>query len=313
MVSPYTDLDRPPLSARGLTRALLTPGALWSRLDLRAETGSTNADALEAAHRGEPEGLVVVAEQQSAGRGRRDRQWTSPPRAGLTLSVLLRPGRADRERGWPAAPVAAFSWLPLLAGVALREAVQRVAEVEATLKWPNDLLVHDAPSPDALSPDALSPDAQGDEGPGQEGRRQQGKCAGILAEMAGDAVVVGMGLNVSTRADELPETTGLPATSLRVAGAASTDREPLLRALLRGIADWYEGWREADGDAEMSGLLAAYRQGCSTIGRDVRVLLPGGGELAGLATSVDPDGRLVVRTADDRDHHVSAGDVLHVR
>jgi BirA family biotin operon repressor/biotin-[acetyl-CoA-carboxylase] ligase len=131
--------------------------------------------------------------------------------------------------------------------------------------------------------------------------------------MAGDAVVVGMGLNVSTRADELPETTGLPATSLRVAGAASTDREPLLRALLRGIADWYEGWREADGDAEMSGLLAAYRQGCSTIGRDVRVLLPGGGELAGLATSVDPDGRLVVRTADDRDHHVSAGDVLHVR
>jgi BirA family biotin operon repressor/biotin-[acetyl-CoA-carboxylase] ligase len=296
MVSPYTDLDRPPLSARGLTRALLTPGALWSRLDLRTETGSTNADALEAAHRGEPEGLVVVAEQQSAGRGRRDRQWTSPPRAGLTLSVLLRPGRADRERGWPAAPVAAFSWLPLLAGVALREAVQRVAEVEATLKWPNDLLVHDAPNDE-----------------GEEGRRQEGKCAGILAEMAGDAVVVGMGLNVSTRAEELPETTGLPATSLRVAGAVSTDREPLLRALLRGIAGWYEGWRGADGDAEMSGLLAAYRQGCSTIGRDVRVLLPGGGELAGLATSVDPDGRLVVRTADDRDHHVSAGDVLHVR
>jgi BirA family biotin operon repressor/biotin-[acetyl-CoA-carboxylase] ligase len=288
MVSPYTDLERPPLSARGLTRALLTPGSLWSRLDLRAETGSTNADAIEAAHRGEPEGLVVVAEQQSAGRGRRDRQWTSPPRAGLTVSVLLRPGRADPERGWPSVPVAAFGWLPLLAGVALREAVQRVAEVEATLKWPNDLLLKDA---------------QGHEGKG----------AGILAEMAGDAVVVGMGLNVSTRAEELPETTGLPATSLRLAGAASADREPLLRALLRGIADWYEGWRESDGDAEMSGLLAAYRQGCSTIGRDVRVLLPGGGELTGLATAVDPDGQLVVRTVDDSDHHVSAGDVLHVR
>jgi BirA family biotin operon repressor/biotin-[acetyl-CoA-carboxylase] ligase len=288
MVSPYSDLDRPPLSERSLTRALLTPGAFWSRLDLRAETASTNADAIEAAHRGEPEGLVVVAEQQSAGRGRRDRQWTSPPRAGLTVSVLLRPGRADDQQGWVAAPPAAFSWLPLLAGVALREAVQRVSEVDATLKWPNDLLIKDA---------------QGHEGKG----------AGILAEMAGDAVVVGIGLNVSTRAEELPETTGLPATSLRVAGASKIDREPLLRALLRGIADWYQGWREADGDAEMAGLLAAYRRACSTIGQDVRVLLPGGGELLGRASGVDPLGQLVIRTADDRDHHVSAGDVLHVR
>jgi BirA family biotin operon repressor/biotin-[acetyl-CoA-carboxylase] ligase len=283
MASPYSDLDRPPLSSRALSRALLTPGAFWSRLDIRPETGSTNADAIEAAHRGEPEGLVVVAEQQSAGRGRRDRQWTSPPRAGLTLSVLLRPGRADREKGWAPASPAAFSWLPLLAGVALCEAVHRVAEVDATLKWPNDLLVKDA------------------------------KCAGVLAEMAGDAVVVGIGLNVSTRADELPETTGLPATSLRVAGASHVDREPLLRALLRGIADWYQGWREADGDAELCGLLAAYRRGCSTIDQDVRVLLPGGAELTGRATAVDPDGRLVVRTADGRDHQVSAGDVLHVR
>jgi BirA family transcriptional regulator, biotin operon repressor / biotin---[acetyl-CoA-carboxylase] ligase len=91
------------------------------------------------------------------------------------------------------------------------------------------------------------------------------------------------------------------------------DRDPLLRALLRGVADWYAGWREADGDAEMSGLLAAYRRSCSTIGRDVRVLLPGGDALEGRAVAVDPDGQLVIRTADDRDHRVSAGDVLHVR
>ena len=283
MVSPYTDLDRPPLSARSLTRALVTPASLWSRLELRAETGSTNADAAEAAGRGEPEGLIVVAEQQVAGRGRRDRQWVSPPRAGLTVSVLLRPGRANEANGWAPAPVGMFGWLPLLAGVALLEAVQRVAEVDASLKWPNDLLVGDA------------------------------KCAGILAEVTGDAVVVGIGLNVSTRAEELPETTGLPATSLRLAGAKTIDRDPLLRALLRGLADWYAGWREADGDAEMSGLLAAYRRGCSTIGRDVRVLLPGGDALVGRAVAVDADGQLVIRTADDRDHRVSAGDVLHVR
>jgi BirA family biotin operon repressor/biotin-[acetyl-CoA-carboxylase] ligase len=281
--SPYTNLDRPPLSPRALDRALVTPGGLWTRIDVRAETGSTNADVAEAARRGEPEGLVVVAEQQVAGRGRRDRHWVSPPRAGLTLSVLLRPSREDSGRGWRAVPAGAYGWLPLMAGVALLEAVQRITDVEAALKWPNDLLVGG------------------------------GKCAGILAELAGDAVVVGIGLNVTTTAEELPETTGVPATSLRVAGAEATDRDPLLRALLRGFAGWYGGWREAGGDAELSGLLAAYRRGCATIGRPVRVLLPGGGDLVGEATGVDDDGHLVIRTADGASHRVSAGDVLHVR
>jgi BirA family transcriptional regulator, biotin operon repressor / biotin---[acetyl-CoA-carboxylase] ligase len=283
VTSPYTDLDRPPLSARALDRALVTPGGLWSRVDLRAETGSTNADASAAGLRGEPEGLVVVAERQDAGRGRRDREWVSPPRAGLTLSVLLRPGAAEGQRGWPPVAPGAYGWLPLLAGVALVEAVHRVAEVDAALKWPNDLL------------------AGG------------GKCAGILAEVAGDAVVIGIGLNVTTNADELPATTGLPATSLKLAGARVTDRDPLLRAVLRGFAGWYSGWREAGGDAEMSGLLAAYRRACATIGRPVRVLLPAGEPIEGEATGVDADGQLVIRTADGTDHRISAGDVLHVR
>lgn len=284
--SPYTDLDRPPLSERSLHRALIVPGGFWRRLEVRAETGSTNADAAAEAAAGAAEGLVVVAERQVAGRGRRDRQWVSPPRAGLTLSVLLRPGAADAERGWAPAPQRTWGWLPLLAGVALRETVQRLAEVDAGLKWPNDLLLHTA---------------QG-----------EAKAAGILAEATGDAVVIGIGLNVTTRADELPATTGLPATSLRVAGAEATDREPLLRALLRGVARWYEGWRETGGDAEMCGLLAAYQRDCSTIGREVRVLLPHGQEFTGTATTVDGDGQLVVRTADG-ERRVSAGDVLHVR
>jgi BirA family biotin operon repressor/biotin-[acetyl-CoA-carboxylase] ligase len=283
MVSPYTDLDRPPLSPRSLTRALVTPGSLWSRIDVRAQTGSTNADAVAAVGRDEPEGLVVVAEQQTAGRGRRDRQWVSPPRAGLTLSILVRPGLPHRENSWPVVAPVSYGWLPLLAGVALLEAVQRVGEVEATLKWPNDLLIGDA------------------------------KCAGILAEVIGGAVVVGVGLNVTTRAEELPVTGGLPATSLKLSGAQNVDRDPLLRAFLRGFAGWYAGWREADGDAELCGLLGAYRRGCATIGRPVRVMLPGGGELTGEATSVDGEGHLVVRTADGTEHRVSAGDVLHVR
>ncbi len=276
--SPYSDLQRPPLATRALQRALLVPGGLWRRLDVRAETGSTNADVADAARAGEPEGLVVVAEQQTAGRGRRERRWVSPPRAGLTLSVLLRPGDDPHP-----VPQRQWGWLPLLAGVALQEAVHRIAEVDAALKWPNDLLVADA------------------------------KCAGILAEVAGDAVVLGIGLNVTTRVDELPPVTGLPATSLQLAGAKNTDRDPLLRALLRGLAGWYAGWRETGGDAELCGLLGAYRRHCATIGRDVRVQLPGGTELTGTVTTVDIDGQLVVRTADGAENRVSAGDVVHVR
>lgn len=285
MSSPYTDLDRPPLNARRLAGALITSAGPWTRLDLRTETASTNADAAGAAHAGEPEGLVVVAEQQTAGRGRRGRTWTSPPRAGLTLSVLLRPGVAVPEREWPAAPAAAYGWLPLLAGVALVETVTRVAEVPAVLKWPNDLLVGDL------------------------------KCAGILAEGVPDggppAVVVGIGLNVTSRAGELPA--DRPATSLQLAGAAMTDRDPLLRALLRGLGGWYGRWRSAGGDAEAAGLAEAYRHHCATIGRSVRVQLPSGDELAGEATTVDAEGQLVVRTAEGRSQSVAAGDVLHVR
>ncbi|WP_328850656.1 biotin--[acetyl-CoA-carboxylase] ligase [Micromonospora globbae] len=288
--SPYTDLDRPPLSAARLRRALVAPYGPWARLDLRVETGSTNADVAEAARAGEPEGLVVVAERQTAGRGRRGRVWQSPPRAGIATSVLLRPGEAVADRGWAAVPTTAYGWLPLLAGVALVEAVARLAELEAVLKWPNDLLIGDA------------------------------KCAGVLAEAlpgtAPDqppAVVVGIGLNVTLRADELPENpTGLPATSLQLAGAAATDRDPLLRALLRSVADWYDRWRAAGGDAVASGLRDAYVAACATIDRPVRVLLPGGGELTGTATGVDPDGQLVVDTAEG-ERHLAAGDVLHLR
>ncbi|MEV4537331.1 biotin--[acetyl-CoA-carboxylase] ligase [Asanoa sp. NPDC049518] len=290
--SPYSDLDRPPLNARSLERALTGPGELWTSLDVRVETASTNADVVEAARAGAPEGLIEVAERQTAGRGRLGREWQSPARAGIAVSVLLRPGAADPERGWPPLPAKAYAWLPLLAGVAVAEAVIRLAElpdgVVPALKWPNDLLVGDA------------------------------KCAGILAEGVpdaggGPAVVLGIGLNVTLRADELPErSTGLPATSLRLAGAEVTDRDPLLRATLRGLASWYERWRAADGDAAASGLRGAYLSRCDTIGREVRVLLPGGAEFTGDATGVDDSGRLVVRTPEG-ERTVAAGDVLHLR
>ncbi|MGV9211283.1 biotin--[acetyl-CoA-carboxylase] ligase [Micromonospora sp. RB23] len=288
--SPYTDLDRPPLSAARLRRALVAPNGPWTRLELYAETGSTNADVSDAAVAGEPEGLVVVAERQTAGRGRRGRIWQSPPRAGIATSVLLRPGDAAPDRGWAAVPPPGYGWLPLLAGVALVEAVARLAELDATLKWPNDLLIGDA------------------------------KCAGVLAEAvpgrsAGQppAIVLGIGLNVTLRADELPvNPTGLPATSLQLAGAAATDRDPLLRALLRSLADWYDRWRTAGGDAQASGLRDAYLASCATIGREVRVLLPNGETRTGTATGIDNDGQLQLTTPTET-RAIAAGDVLHLR
>lgn len=288
--SPYTNLDRPPLSAARLSRALIAPNGPWARLELRAQTGSTNADVAEAARAGEPEGLVVVAEQQTAGRGRRGRVWQSPARAGIATSVLLRPGEAVPDRGWLPVPPTGYGWLPLLAGVALVEAVARLAELEASLKWPNDLLIDDA------------------------------KCAGVLAEVVPGrspdeppAIVLGIGLNVTLRADELPvNPTGLPATSLQLAGATATDRDPLLRALLRAVAEWYERWRSAGGDAVASGLRDAYLAACATVGREVRVLLPDGEVLTGTATGVDRDGQLQVTTP-TATRTLAAGDVLHLR
>jgi BirA family biotin operon repressor/biotin-[acetyl-CoA-carboxylase] ligase len=287
VTGPYTDLARPPLHAAALRRALLAPGGVWTGLDLVETTGSTNADVAAAARAGAGEGLVVVAEQQTAGRGRSGRPWIGAPRAGLTVSVLLRPAPA---------PVL-WGWLPLLAGVALAEAVARLAELEVALKWPNDLLVT--------------------AGPGA------GKCAGILAETVpgagadgpGGGVVLGIGLNVTARPDELPPPRpgALVATSLALAGATATDRDPLLRALLRGLASWYTHWAEAGGDAAACGLRDAYLRWCGTVGRRVHALLPGGGGLTGTATTVDADGRLVIRTDAEQVRALAAGDVTHLR
>jgi BirA family biotin operon repressor/biotin-[acetyl-CoA-carboxylase] ligase len=252
----YDDLDRPPLRAATLTRALAPDG--W-RVEVMDQATSTNAVVAERARSGEPAGLVVVAEEQSAGRGRLDRVWVSPPRAGLTFSLLLRPSSPPAE--WP--------WLPLLAGLGVARALRSRAGVPAVLKWPNDVLV--------------------------DGR----KVCGLLAEAVAGGLVVGIGLNVTTRADELahPE-----ATSLQLAGARTTDRDTLLRAVLREVAEVTKVM------ADVAAAKAAYRELCSTVGAMVRVELPGDVSVQGLADAVDDDGRLVVEGV-----AYGVGDVVHLR
>jgi BirA family transcriptional regulator, biotin operon repressor / biotin---[acetyl-CoA-carboxylase] ligase len=271
-----TETGRPPLDAAGLHAAVVRPGGLWRAVEVTAVTGSTNADLLARAADGEPEGVVLAAEQQSAGRGRLGRTWVAPPRAALTFSVLLRPAAVPRAR---------LGWLPLLAGVAVAEAVRAVAGVDAQLKWPNDVLV----------------------GPG--------KLAGILAEASGAAVVVGIGVNVSTGPGELPPPGpgALAATSLQLEGAASLDRTALLAEILAGLERRYQAWCQVFGDIERPGLRASYIGLCATIGRRVRVELPGGRLLDGLAAGVDADGRLLVSVPPDAALPVAAGDIVHLR
>jgi BirA family biotin operon repressor/biotin-[acetyl-CoA-carboxylase] ligase len=275
--SRWSDLDRPPLNAAALRRVLVREGGLWSGVDVVQRTGSTNSDLVALAAAGKAaEGAVLVAEEQVAARGRLDRVWTAPARSGLFFSVLLRPAEVAVER---------WGWLPLLTGVAVATGLSRAAGVDTALKWPNDLLIT----------------------VGGEER----KAGGILAERAGpDGVVVGIGVNVTLREDELPVPT---AGSLSLAGARNTDRDPLLRAVLRSLEHWYGKWREAGGDPAVSGLQATYAAGCATLGRTVRAELPGDRSMVGEAVAVDGDGRLVLATAKGVQEPVGAGDIVHLR
>ncbi|HEX7994610.1 MAG TPA: biotin--[acetyl-CoA-carboxylase] ligase, partial [Streptosporangiaceae bacterium] len=248
------------------------PGTLWTDVRIVPSTGSTNTDLLRLAAAAAPEGLVLATESQTAGKGRQGRVWQTRPGAALTFSVLLRPDPV---------PQAARGWLPLLTGVAVVHALGRVSELEASLKWPNDVLVG------------------------------QGKLAGILAEQAAGAVVVGIGINVLGGEQDLPVAS---ATSLERCGAGETDRTNLLAAILEEIEHWYLRWREAGrGDAEAAGLRKEYLSLSATVGQNVRVQLPGDRVLTGRASGVDGAGQLLVETADADMVAVSAGDVIHVR
>jgi BirA family biotin operon repressor/biotin-[acetyl-CoA-carboxylase] ligase len=263
----WSDLDRPPLSAARLT-SVLVRGGLWREVRVVDTTDSTNADVRQAADGGAAPGLVIIAEQQRGGRGRLNRTWESPARAGVLMSLLVR----------PKVPTARLPLVPLLTGLAVVEAVRAVAELPARVKWPNDVLI--------------------------DGR----KLGGILVERtAGGAVVVGIGVNVSTRPDELPVPT---ATSVQIAGG-QVERESLVKEVLRAFERRYDAFIAADGAPES--VLPAYREVCETISQEVIVQLPDGASVRGTAVNVDEGGMLVVREPDGVERAWSAGDVVHVR
>lgn len=235
-----------------------------------ARTESTNADLVRDARLGQAlPWSVLVAEHQVAGRGRLGRTWTSAPGATLTFSALV-PTPADP------------GWVPLLAGLALVEAIEELYAVPTALKWPNDVL---APT----------------------GRAEQGrKLAGVLCELTPAGIVVGIGLNVDQGRDELPVPT---ATSLRLLAGAhppSLTRQRLLLSILDHLAAVLAAWGQHPDE-----LREAYRRRCATLGRAVQVDLRAG-RAAAQAIEIDADGHLVV-DLDGRRQALAAGDVTHLR
>lgn len=265
------------------------PGARFADVRWVTETGSTNADVMELARQGEPEGIVLVADHQRAGRGRAGRTWSAPPGAGLLLSVLLRP------------PAAVLDLATMAVAVAAASAVASVAGFAPRLKWPNDLVW-----------------------PG-DGSGSDRKLAGILAEAdwpAGSAVsdgwkppaagekavvVVGIGLNVRWP-DELPPELAEIAVAMNHVTDAPVDREDLLIALLSELGPRYAALCAGD----RSNLLDEWRARSATLGRRVRIEL-GADDVDGTAVDITDDGHLVVETLEGERRTFAVGDVVHLR
>lgn len=241
------------------------------------DTVSSTMDVVrEQTLQGASEGLLVLAEAQTAGRGRLGRPWASPPGSNLYLSLLLRPTWLK--------PVQAFR-LTMAVAVSLCEAIEATTPLVARLKWPNDLLVERAPGDQSLA-----------------------KAAGILVELSlrGNSLawaIVGCGINVNSHP---PADAGLryPATSLSASVDHPVDRLVVLRNFLRSLDVIYA---ELVADHHEA-LFASWRERLVTIGSDVRVETPAG-LLVGRAEDVEPSGALLVRTSNGALHTVTTGDV----
>ncbi len=257
--------------------------AVTEHLIVLDETGSTNDELVARAATGElPEFTVVVTTNQTAGRGRLDRTWVTPPGQALAVSVLLKPVLADGSRVEPEH----YGWIPLIAGLAMTRAVRGlVTGYEVALKWPNDVLV--------------------------DGRKVSGVLSTLLP--GGTDVVVGAGLNLTIPAEALPVPT---ATSLLLNGATTNAQELADLALAGYLGELRATWGAFIGsgaDARGSGIRSAVSAVCGTLGERVRVSLPDGSARVGTAVELDDGGRLRIGAADGPLEAVAAGDVTHLR
>lgn len=275
-----------------LARSALV-GGRFSDVRWVAETGSTNADALALARDGEAEGVVLVADHQTAGRGRLGRTWQAPVGGSLLCTILLRP------------PASIAPATTMAVAVAAAEAIEDLVGRSARLKWPNDLVW-----------------------PG-DGTGTDRKLAGILAEVDWPAasqissgwrepkpherlvVAVGIGINVAW-GDEVPSDLADIAVALdHLADPGSVPgRVDLLVAMLRHLDRRYAALLA--GPEGATGLREVWRQRSATLGRRVRIDL-GADDLEGTAVDITEDGHLVVETVEGERRTVAVGDVVHLR
>ncbi len=272
------------LPAQPLTRetiqALLRTKRFGRTLHVLQETTSTNHEAMKLAQQGAQDGAVLVAETQTAGKGRLGRSWYSPPGDNLYCSVILRNQAADDLAGW-------LSMIPLLSAVAVARAVQLVADLKPSLKWPNDILLGDR------------------------------KLGGLLCEssLSGPSttfVVVGIGLNVNGSRAGFPENIRETATSIAAETGRQCDRASLLASILLELERYSETLLTSPPET----FLSEYARICATLGRSVRVSLSEGQTIDGLADSIAPDGSLrILREPASGGGlvEVRAGDIVHLR
>lgn len=240
------------------------------RILVHAEVASTNVVASELADQGEPEGTVVVAETQTAGRGRMGRSWVSAPHVGLWTSILLRPPMHTGEA-------------TLLSQVAALSLAEAVAEMDSRLapriKWPNDLML--------------------------TGK----KVAGILVEAKAegeriDYAVVGIGLNCNHALTDFPPSLQASATSLALAVGKPVSRVHVAQALYRHLDTWYLRLIEGVHEPILSRISAL----SETVGKSVRVET-GSGLYEAFAEGINRDGSLRVRLPDGETRDLVSGDV----
>ena len=238
------------------------------------ETTSTSEIAWRIGEEGAPHGLVVIADRQTAGRGRMKRAWLSPGGCNIYLSVLLRPD----------VPPARSPELTLVAAVALCEAIRETGCERARIKWPNDVEIGGK------------------------------KAAGILTEMCTDEsgnldfVVVGIGVDVNMTADQMPPELAGTATSVRLALGRPYPRARLLARLLDRLETWLDRYE----DEGFQAVRARWTSLSSTVNVRVRVQLEGRA-FEGRAEGIDEAGHLIVHADNGAVEHVVAGDVQLVR
>ncbi|MBD0315776.1 MAG: biotin--[acetyl-CoA-carboxylase] ligase [Nitrospiraceae bacterium] len=265
-------------------RSTLGTRHLGHRLAVFTEVASTNQEVMRLAQSGAEHGTVVVAESQTAGRGRQSRSWFSPPHVNLYTSILVRPLYLNLSfADW-------LGWLPLTTAIAATESIRQVAGVQLALKWPNDLLLHDR------------------------------KAGGILCEAGSDQsrqpfVVIGLGLNVNARLAGFPAELAQIASSLMEATGQPVDRNRLLAQFLGDLEDTLDELATTGPHR----LRQVYMTRSATIGKRVRVSVSPQGEWVGDAFDIGLDGALHVRPSGTTPGssppfvELRAAEVLHVR